>query len=708
MKNFTRILALTVCIILMIACVPVGAITPYSTYTYSIDGFALMSPDAYVPDRQIDSAYMGVEPAIDDPRDLVADQDNNLYIADAANNRIVVLDRYFKLKFYINSFVNSNGVPDSLKNPSGVFVTEEKIYVADTDNNRIVMFERDGSFYKVIEEPDSDVFPEGSIYKPVAIAVDAYGRIYVISSTTYMGVIAINEEGDFQGFIGAQKVTIDALSIIWRQFQTDEQRKLSQQYVSTEFNNITIDENGFIYVTTSSINANSQQAAIRSKAGTYAPVKKLNTAGSDIMKRNGFFGPGGEVNVTNVSTADITGPSKIIDAAVGPEGTWSIIDEKRSKVYTYDEEGNLLFIFGDTGMQLGNIQSIEAITYLDNDILLLDKTADSISVFRRTEYGDLLLDAIRNTNERNYDTTVDYWTEILKRNNNFDTAYIGIGKSLYRSADYEEALSYYKSAYDTTNYSESFKEIRKNWISKYIIWIPITVIVLVVLFVLFNKYAAKLNKKTQLKVGRKTFWEELIYGCHIILHPFDGFWDLKHEYRGSVRASFVWLAAAIIAFYYQSVGTGYIFNPRQNMSTIFIQITAVMVPVLLWCVANWCLTTLFDGEGSFKDIFVATSYAIIPVPLLIIPSVIYSNFALANESTIINLLVSFSFIWAGLLIFFGMMVTHDYTFGKNVLTTLGTIVGMALIMFIGILFSTLLAKIVSFISSIITEITYRM
>ena len=708
MKNFTRILALTVCIILMIACVPVGAITPYSTYTYSIDGFALMSPDAYVPDRQIDSAYMGVTPAIDDPRDLVADQDNNLYIADAANNRIVVLDRYFKLKFYINSFVNSNGVPDSLKNPSGVFVTEEKIYVADTDNNRIVMFERDGSFYKVIEEPDSDVFPEGSIYKPVAIAVDAYGRIYVISSTTYMGVIAINEEGDFQGFIGAQKVTIDALSIIWRQFQTDEQRKLSQQYVSTEFNNITIDENGFIYVTTSSINANSQQAAIRSKAGTYAPVKKLNTAGSDIMKRNGFFGPGGEVNVTNVSTADITGPSKIIDAAVGPEGTWSIIDEKRSKVYTYDEEGNLLFIFGDTGMQLGNIQSIEAITYLDNDILLLDKTADSISVFRRTEYGDLLLDAIRNTNERNYDTTVDYWTEILKRNNNFDTAYIGIGKSLYRSADYEESLSYYKSAYDTANYSESFKEIRKNWISKYIIWIPITVIVLVVLFVLFNKYAAKLNKKTQLKVGRKTFWEELIYGCHIILHPFDGFWDLKHEYRGSVRASFVWLAAAIIAFYYQSVGTGYIFNPRQNMSTIFIQITAVMVPVLLWCVANWCLTTLFDGEGSFKDIFVATSYAIIPVPLLIIPSVIYSNFALANESTIINLLVSFAFIWAGLLIFFGMMVTHDYTFGKNILTTLGTIVGMALIMFIGILFSTLLAKIVSFISSIITEITYRM
>ncbi|MGN1127770.1 MAG: hypothetical protein ACI4T6_02315, partial [Candidatus Flemingiibacterium sp.] len=344
MKRISKILALMAALILVFGSLPVGAITPYSTYTYSIDGFALMSPDAYVPDREITSAYMGVDPAIDDPRDLFVDEYKNIYIADAANNRIVVLDRYYKLKFYISEFVNGQGVQDSLKNPSGVYVTSDKIYVADTDNNRIVMYELDGTFYKVIEEPDSDVFPEGSIYKPVALAVDHYGRIYVISSTTYMGVIAINEDGDFQGFIGAQKVSVSAIDILWRRFQTKEQRKLSQQYVSTEFNNITIDNNGFIYVTTSSIDPGKQQAAIRSKDGTYAPVKKLNTAGSDIMKRNGFFGPGGEVNITNISTAEITGASKIIDAAVGPEETWSIIDEKRQKVYTYDSEGNLLFI----------------------------------------------------------------------------------------------------------------------------------------------------------------------------------------------------------------------------------------------------------------------------------------------------------------------------------------------------------------------------
>ncbi|MHB1154840.1 MAG: YIP1 family protein [Eubacteriales bacterium] len=710
MKNIVRISALVMALFLVLGSLSVFA-AAYETYTYSIDSFTMASPDAYTPEKTVNSVAMGLEELpIDDPKDIFVDDQMNVYIADATNNRIVVLSEYFNYKFSISTFTNDEGIPDSLTAPNGLYVTETKIFVADTDNNRIVIFDREGNFIKVLKEPEADVFPEGSIYKPIALAVDKSERIYVVSSTTYMGVIVLDNEGVFQSFIGAQKVTANPLDILWRNFQTTEQRAQSTQYVSTEFNNVTIDDEGFIYVTTSSIDEGSQQMAIYTKDGNFSPVKKLNTAGNDIMARNGFFGPGGEVSIRSFSyEADaILGASKIIDVAVGPEKTWSIIDEKRQRVYTYDDNGNMLFAFGDKGMQLGNLQSIEGIVYQGEKMLLLDKTDDSITVYNRTEYGDILINALKNNNERNYDLAVTDWKAILQRNSNFDTAYVGIGKALYRGGDWEGAMQYFKYAYDTANYSNSFKMWRQNWVSKYVLVIPIVVVALSWLLSRFFGYANKVNKKTALLTSKRTFKQEILYGFYLIFHPFDGFWDLKHEKRGSVRAAFFYILLTIIAFTYQAVGRSYIYNPRARFSSIFIQVISIMVPLLLWVAANWCLTTLMEGEGSFKDIFIAVGYSILPLSLFIIPATLLTHIATASEAGMINLLITVAWTWVGLLIFFGMMITHDYSLVKNVITSIMTIAGMAFIMFVGILFSTLVAKIIGFISSIVTEISYRL
>lgn len=708
MKRLSQVL-LTVLALLMMLTTVVGAAAPYATYTYSSTKFVLNSPEAYVPDMVVNSNYMGLSKALDDPRDLFVGPDENVYLVDAKNARVICLDKYLKVRFEIATFVNSHGVPDSFSDPSGVFVNDEYIYVCDSNNNRIVMFNLDGSFHKVIPQPVSDLFDEGAIYKPVAVAVDSYGRLFVVSSTTYQGIIVMSDDGGFHGFIGAAKVEISPIEILWRNLQTDAQRELSSAYIPTEYNNITIDKDNFIYITTDAPSDSDQMKSIQNKSGENAAVKKLNASGADVMRRNGFFGPGGEVAPSTSSLHAITGASRIIDAAVGPEGTWSIIDEKRSKVYTYDKDGACLFIFGDKGIQTGNIENIEAIAYQGSKILLLDKSKDCITVYRRTEYGDLLIDALAHQNARIYDVAIDDWTEILKRNNNYDAAYIGIGKALYRSGDYEEAMEYYRAAFDTTNYSNAFKEVRKGILSKWLVVLVIGVVLVCVLIGKFFGYAGKINKKAQLKVGRKSLKEEMLYPFHLIFHPFDGFWDLKHEKRGSVRSAFLILVITIAAFTYQGVGTGYIFNPRQSgYLNIFGQILSVSVPLLLWVVANWCLTTLFEGEGSLKDIFVAACYSLTPMPLLIIPSVILSNVLAASEVQIINLLVNVAFVWMFVLLFLGMMVTHDYSMLKNVATTVGTIVGMAFIMFLAILFSSLMAKIVGFISGIIVEINYRM
>ena len=426
------------------------------------------------------------------------------------------------------------------------------------------------------------------------------------------------------------------------------------------------------------------------------------------MKRTGFFGFG-EVDVQNKSTNATApvGTSTIVDVALGPENTWSIIDSKRSKVFTYDEYGDLLFIFGDTGTQLGNIRALSAITYQDEKILLLDKSTNAFTVYTRTEYGDILLNAIKNQNDRNYSMAKEDWEKILQRNNNFYAAYIGIGKALYRSGQWTESMEYFKAAYDTETYSDAFKMYRKELIGKVIYIIPIVLIVVCVGGVKFFGYAAKVNKEVAVSGKKRTFWQEILYANHLIFHPFDGYWDLKHEKRGSMRGALFYLVFAIVTFTYQSAGSSYIFNPHGNYSSILVQIISVVVPLVLWVVGNWCLTTLMEGEGSLKDIFIATCYALAPLPLLIIPATICTNFLTSTEAALVTLLESFAFLWVGILIFVGTMVTHDYSLFKNIITCIGTIVAMVFIMFLALLFTTLLTNVIGFITALVTELSYR-
>ena len=168
------------------------------------------------------------------------------------------------------------------------------------------------------------------------------------------------------------------------------------------------------------------------------------------------------------------------------------------------------------------------------------------------------------------------------------------------------------------------------------------------------------------------------------------------------------MGITILAFFYQAVGQGYTFNPRENYSTIIVQILSITIPVMLWCVGNWCLTTLFDGEGSFKDIYIATTYSLAPLPLLIIISTVLTNVMTVGEGSIVNLLVTLGYIWVAFLLFFGTLVTHDYSLSKNVLTVFGTIAAMVVIMFVAILFSNLVIKMVTFVSAIISEIGNRL
>ncbi|MBR3639987.1 MAG: hypothetical protein IKN50_05220, partial [Clostridia bacterium] len=204
MKKFIKIL---LGLLVAATLLPLAAsAAPYTTYTYTSDGTILTSPDAYVPDRVVDVGYMGIEDYVKahrnvafdveadyDFRDVFVGPDHKVYVVDGNHGALLILDRYYRIEKILNKFVNEYGVPDTFSGPSGVFVNDEHIYVCDTDNNRIVMFDTDAHYIKIIEKPQSTIFEEGSIYKPIAVAVDDFGRLFVISSTTYQGVIVMDE-----------------------------------------------------------------------------------------------------------------------------------------------------------------------------------------------------------------------------------------------------------------------------------------------------------------------------------------------------------------------------------------------------------------------------------------------------------------------------------------------------------------------------------
>lgn len=720
MKKLNRIILIALALIMLLPSV-ISATVPYSTYTYSIDGEVLDSPDAYVPDQLVNSVSLGLETKLKNPTDIDADEIGNLYITDKENNRIVVLDKYYEIKYIIDGFVNQHGVDDTFNGPNGAFVVDngdfEGLYICDTLNSRILVFNQEnGEFVREIGKPESELFDEKDGYAPVSCVVDKYGRIYVASNVTTQGVIVMTFQGEFINFIGAPKVTISALEALIQMFSKTAADQLI--FVPTAYNTLDLDKTTgeFVYATimySSEEDTEKQAAQLETKETDGSPVRLLNANGTDIMNRNGFFAPAGEVAIdeTRILTGSNAnapkGPSEITDVASGPNGTWSIVDQKRSKIYTYDRDGNLLYIFGDKGSQLGNLTQAKAITYQGSNIVVLDISTSSFTVYRRTGYAELLDEAIQLQNLREYDKAAEKWDEVLAKNNNFDTAYVEKGKALYRNGQYKEAQQYFKNAFDVENYATTYKELRKQAMEKYFLLLIPGIILLIWGISLVFKKAGKINKAAATKAGPRSFKEELTYGFHLMFHPFDGFWDLKHEKRGSVRASLVFIAATVVAFVYQSQGQGYYYNPQGNSGSLFGQMFSVIIPFALVIIANWCFTTLFDGEGSLKDIFIAVSYSLFPVPILVIVSTILTNFMVGTEGQVTTMIVTIAYIWMGLLMVLGLQVTHDYSSGKNILTVIATLVGMVFIMFIAVLFTSLLTKMSTFVTTIISELSYR-
>lgn len=202
--------------------------------------------------------------------------------------------------------------------------------------------------------------------------------------------------------------------------------------------------------------------------------------------------------------------------------------------------------------------------------------------------------------------------------------------------------------------------------------------------------------------------DSLRYSLYVIFHPFDGFWDLKREKRGSVAAANVIVLLVLMTRLWHLQFSGFLFvDVVWKEVNIWVEMAQILVPLVIWCIANWCLTTLFDGKGGFRDIYVMTAYALVPYVLIQIPLIVMSNVITEDEGALYTVFGGISILWCAALMLVGMMQTHEYTMGKTIAFTLFTIVGMIVIMVLCLMFFCMASEAIGYFTSLFRELTFR-
>ena len=455
MKNMKRIFALVLAMVLTVMSVPLPALAtsvPYDTYNYDYWNNVVQTPAPYVPDGTISGVSLGVGGFLN-PQDICVAPDGDLYIADTGHNRIVVVDgTTHKTEKIIDSF-DRDGTPDSFNAPTGVCVSEnEQLYIADRENKRIVVLELDGTFVKTVQDPKADVLSADFVFKPLKVSVDYADRVYCIAQNMFQGIMVFETDGNFSGFFGTINVSLSLWEKFWKKVATKEERKNQTLYIATEFTGIDIDEGGFVYAT--NIDEAGEQG-----------VRRLNPRGEDVIRRGRNNNVGGDLWVA--AAGDYSGPSQINDVVYRGEGVYSLLDRKRGRIFTYDHEGNLLYIFGGLGTQEGTFMTPVAIEQWDGKLLVMDSTRAEIYIFSATEYGRLINEAVALRHSGDEALAVPLWERVLELDENNELANSGIGKAYLSAGDNEMAMKYLKLGMNREYYSVAFKrwrsEILKVW-----------------------------------------------------------------------------------------------------------------------------------------------------------------------------------------------------------------------------------------------------
>lgn len=659
---------------------PVAAVDCDYSYTYNAQNAVVPTPGPYHV-----KATLGGELSLKEPCALFG-YGGALYILDAGNARIAVLNTEYTFERYIN-LTNADGTAYASAELTDLFIKDDALFVVDRANECILKTTMTGEILRTFTAPSQTDGGEKRSFIPLECVVDGAGYIYVLLENEYRGLMVLDAEGAYVTYFGSVNVSVNAQvlkTMFWRRFMTEEQIEGTSQYVPGGYNGITMTEDGFIYAVRGISSSDSEL------------VCKLNSSGKNVLTYTGSFGEKKQAKGASTAFSAI---------AVDGDGFIAAIDQTTKKIFRYTPDGYLMYAFAGSGDAYGLFDQPSAIAYNGSDLLVADAGTGLITVFGAEEFTRLVDEAEGLYRKARFKEAEDIWRQVLSIDGNYQLALVGIGKVAEAEKQYTAAMRYYRRGGSKNDYSSAFEKQRSAMVGRYFPWFAAAVIVGVTLWAVLKRRRIRLHGAVKRDYEHGTKAQYIRFA---VLHPFDGYSQLRYNHQENPVYA-LWVAALL--FFVSCLNynyNGFIFNaddPEQFNMLIVLGSTVGIA--LLFVLCEWLLSTFFDGKGTLPQILCGVCYSLIPMILGKAVVLLLTNVFTVNEAFFIGAISTLTTLWSLALIFIAMKEIQQYSFTKNILSLLVTAAGVLAVVFLIVLFFNLMAQFISFVSAVVQEVFSR-
>lgn len=669
MKRPRAVMVLLLCML----CLPMGARAmeaPYYTMTQTYDGRFVYSQDGYLPDMTL-TRLDGKN--LKRPADVFIDSQDRIYISDEGNKRVLQCDADGVL---IRAFM------DGFKSPGGLYVRNGRLYVTDVKLEAVRVFDTEtGEEVFRLTHPGTALYGVKSDFKPLKVAVDEAGGMYVISKGNTNGIAQFSADGTFLGYFGANETNLSLGEKLKRLLYTEDQLAKLKRNVPATPTSLAMDARGLVYTVTTGIGA----------------PKRLNMAGANIL-----------------TTID-AGFANPTDVAVGAQETIFVVNEK-GYILEYARDGRILFYFGGEDTDRTRTGLFVAAVAIDLDsqgrLYVLDRDKALLQRFQITEYAALVHEALGMYQEGLYAQSREPWEKVIRLSSMFDYAQMGLGRSYYKLERYGEALRAFRLGGDKAGYSDAYWEVRNVWLQENILYLIGGAAALALLAKLWrflrkkNRLAMRISEGAG-RIGNCKLLRELRFMTYFLRNPADAYYGVKHEGKVSVLSSSILYALTFLIYMVNRYACGFLFKTIEDgRYQVPTDIALVLGGIALFLVSCNLICSVREGEGTFKQLYCGTAYALTPYILMKPLTIALSYLLTYNEAFLITLLDIAAI--AGCLVLLVMMVKtlQNYSFRETIGNLLLTIFTMLMIVIALLIAAALVAQLWEFITAVWKEASF--